>query len=202
MDLCFDSFHYFRAMYSNKKIIIIALIILAAAFSRLIPHPLNFAPLGAMALFGAAYFGRKGLGLLMTMLAWFASDLILNNFVYPSTAGEFVIYTQGAFYIYAPIVIIYAGGTLLLQRVTLPRVILGSLAASVVFFAISNFGVWMSGMMYPISLDGLWACYAAALPFFKNTLAGDLFFSAVLFIAYERIFRSRLQPAFNRNKAK
>lgn len=180
---------YFRAMQMSKKnLFTVSAIILVAAVSRLLPHPMNFAPLGAMALFGSAYFGNKGFGLLITMISWLISDLILNNFVY-NISGQFVLFTEGAIYIYGSIVLIYALGTRILKKITVGRMLGGSLAASIIFFLVSNFGVWVT---YPSSYPNLMACYMAAIPFFKNTLAGDLFFSGVLFLLYERVFKSRL----------
>lgn len=185
--------HYFRGMQMNKKnIFIVAAIILVAAVTRLIPHPMNFAPLGAMALFGSAYLGRKGLGLLITMLAWLASDFILNNFVY-SFSSETVFFTQGAPFIYGSIILIYLMGSQVLKKINLTRMVGGSLAASVIFFVFSNFGVWFSGTMYPMTIEGLEACYLAAIPFFTNTLAGDLFYAGALFLLYERVFKTQLQ---------
>ena len=98
--------HYFRTMQTNKRILIVSAIIIGAALTRLIPHPMNFAPLGAMALFGSAYLSRNGVGLFATMMAWFISDLLLNNFVY-ATSG-FTLFTQGSFFIYGSIVLIYS----------------------------------------------------------------------------------------------
>jgi hypothetical protein len=177
-------------MQSNRSILIVAAIIFGAALTRIIPHPMNFAPLGAMALFGSAYLNRKGLGLMIAMLAWFVSDLILNNTVYGS--GSFTLFTQGAIYIYGSIALIYVLGRLFLKQVSFQRMVAGSLSASVIFFLVSNFGVWMSGLMYPMSADGLVACYTAALPFFQNTLMGDLFYAIVLFLIYERYLKSQL----------
>lgn len=161
-----------------------------ASLLRFIPIAPNFAPLGAMALFGAAYFGNKGWGLLVALLAWFASDLILNNFVYPSDG--FTVFTFFGFFSYLSVILIYGWGALMLRKMTGPRMIAGSLGASMIFFVVSNFGVWAEGFMYPLTLEGLMTCYTAGVPFFKNTLAGDLFYSGVLFLLYERYLRSQL----------
>jgi hypothetical protein len=176
---------------NNKNILVVAAIVAVAAITRLLPHPMNFAPLGAMALFGSAYFGKKGLGLLITMVAWLLSDFILNNFVY-SFSSDVVIFTQGAPFIYGSIVLIYLMGTQIMKKTTLVRMLSGSLLASIIFFAISNFGVWVSGTIYPMNATGLVTCYAAAIPFFTNTMAGDLFYAGVLFVLYERVFKSQL----------
>lgn len=177
-------------MQQQKRILILAAIIAAAALTRLIPHPMNFAPLGAMALFGSAYLSRNGMGLLVTMAAWLLSDLLLNNFVYPGDG--FTLFTQGAVFIYGSIALIYALGSVLLKKVSLPRMAAGSLGASVIFFVVSNLGVWVTGTMYPMTIDGLMACYAAAIPFFQNTLMGDLFYATILFLLYERYLKSQL----------
>lgn len=176
---------------NNKNILVVAAIVAVAAITRLLPHPMNFAPLGAMALFGSAYFGKKGLGLLITMVAWLLSDFILNNFVY-SFSNETVIFTQGAPFIYGSIVLIYLMGTQMMKKITLVRMLSGSLLASIIFFTISNFGVWFSGTMYPMTAAGLATCYAAAIPFFTNTIAGDLFYAGALFLLYERVFKAQL----------
>ncbi len=177
---------------NNKNILVVAAIVAVAAITRLLPHPMNFAPLGAMALFGSAYFGKKGLGLLVTMLTWLLSDFILNNFVY-SFSSDIIVFTQGAPFIYGSIVLIYLMGTQMMKKITAARMLSGSLLASIIFFTISNFGVWFSGTMYPMTVAGLATCYAAAIPFFTNTIAGDLFYAGALFLLYERVFKAQLQ---------
>lgn len=178
-------------MQVKRNSIIIAAIIIVAAATRLIPHPMNFAPLGALALFGSAHLGRKGIGLGVVFLAWFISDLLLNNFVY--AAEGFTLFTSGSVFIYGSIVLIFLIGRLLLTKVTLPRVLGGALSASIIFFILSNLGVWFTGTMYPMTFDGLIACYTAAIPFFHNTLTGDLFYSGLMFLAYQAYMRSSLR---------
>ncbi|GAB4375705.1 MAG: hypothetical protein Kow0075_02230 [Salibacteraceae bacterium] len=167
-------------------------IVLVAALSRLIPHPMNMAPLGAMALFGAAYFRKPQYALGAVIAAWWISDLVLNNLVYP-TQGTLVWFTEGALFIYLSIVAIYAFGKLVFRnKVDFKRVIVGSLGASVIFFILSNFGVWLSGTLYPPTIEGLTACYTMALPFFKNTLVGDLVYSGLLFTGYAWLLSKNL----------
>jgi len=155
---------------------------------------MNFAPLGAMALFGSAYLGKNHIGLVVTMLAWFISDFVLNNFVYSFGTG-ITFFTNGFAFIYGSIVLIYLVGIKLFNNISFGRVVGGSLAASVIFFVLSNLGVWASGTMYPMTLEGLQMCYAAAIPFFQNTLAGDLVYSGVLFVGYEYLFRRQLEES-------
>lgn len=172
---------------NKKPTLILAAFIVFAALSRLLPHAYNFTPLGAIALFGAAYFTEKKWALLIPLAAFFISDLILNNVMYSAFYDGFTWFTGGFLYIYGSIAMIVVAGYYILKKVTVPRVIGGAFAASVIFFIVSNFGVWLSSPMYPLTAEGLIACYTAAIPFFHNTLAGDLVYSGVLFGGYEWI---------------
>ncbi|MEM8908063.1 MAG: DUF6580 family putative transport protein, partial [Bacteroidota bacterium] len=173
----------------NRKIdlrfSLIVLLILLAAMSRLVPHPPNFTPIGGMALFGAAYFSKKHWAFLIPMLALFISDLVINNFVYPVLYPEyysgFTLFTQGWYWYYGAFMLISLLGGYLLQTVRPTNLLVASLLASSLFFLITNFGTWTSGLLYPLNLTGLLACYTAGLPFFLNTLLGDLFYVFVLF---------------------
>ncbi len=169
----------------NKRFIILSGLILAAAISRLIPHPYNFAPIGAMSLMGAAYFSDKKLSFILPLLAMFLSDLLINNILYASYYQGFTIFTPGFAWVYGSIALIVIAGIFLLKKVTLPRVLIGSLSASVIFFTVSNFGVWLSDPDYPLNIGGLILCYEMAIPFFHNTLLGDFVYSAVLFGGFE-----------------
>ncbi|OQC39171.1 MAG: hypothetical protein BWX62_01273 [Bacteroidetes bacterium ADurb.Bin037] len=169
----------------SLRISTITLLILLAAFSRLIPHPSNFAPIGAMALFGAAYFTQRYLAFLIPIVSMWLSDLVLNNVVYGRYFDRFVWGYDGCYWTYGAFILIGLVGFVLLKKVKPQRLIVASLSASVLFFLISNFGVWASGTMYPKSLSGLITCYAAGIPFFKNTLLGDLVYCSVMFGAFE-----------------
>ncbi len=171
----------------------LALIILLAALSRLLPHPPNFTPIGAMALFGAAYFTQRYYSLLIPIISMWLSDLVLNNVVYGQYFDHFVWFYDGFYFTYGAFILIGLTGFLLLKNVKVQTILLGSLSASIVFFLISNFGVWATGKMYPKNLDGLIACYSAGLPFFKNTLMGDLVYCGVLFGSFE--FAQKRIPA-------
>jgi len=177
----------------------IALVFLAA-LTRLLPHPDNFTPIGAMALFGAAYFSRQALTLAVPFIALFVSDLLLNNIIYRQYYPEFTLITS--WWIYAAFgLVMLAGWLLLRQKVTPSRVVISGLIASAIFFLVTNFSVWLEGTMYPKTTAGLMACYAAGLPFLKNTVMGDLFFSAVLFGTYEYALRSSFRHSVIENHA-
>lgn len=168
----------------------IALVFLAA-LTRLLPHPDNFTPIGAMALFGAAYFNRHALTLAVPFIALFVSDLVLNNVIYRQYYPAFTLITS--WWIYAAFgLVMLAGWLLLRQKVTLSRVAIASLTASAIFFLVTNFSVWLESTMYPKTVAGLMACYTAGLPFLRNTVLGDLFFSAVLFGTYQWAARKQV----------
>jgi hypothetical protein len=173
----------------NLRFGMICLLILLAALSRLIPHPANFAPVGGMALFGAAYFGRRLWAVVIPVAAMWLSDLALNNIVYSRYFDRFVWFYDGSLFTYASFAAIALLGMLTLKKVRPARVLLSALSASAIFYLVSNFGVWYSSGMYPPTLAGLEACYVAGLPFLKNTLAGDLFYTATLFGAFESAAR-------------
>ena len=84
-------------------------------------------------------------------------------------------------------------GMMLKNRKSLAMIFAGTLSSSVLFFVITNFGVWFSGTMYTKTFEGLATCYVAAIPFFRNTLAGDVFYVAVLFGVYELALRFVLE---------
>jgi len=170
---------------NKKRFFIITGFILLAALSRILPHPYNFTPLGAIALFGAAYFTDKKWAILIPLLAMWVSDVLLNNFFYSSFYEGFTVFTSAMFWVYGSLILIALLGMKFLKKVTIPRVLGSALSASVIFFVVSNFGVWLASPMYPQTLEGLIACYTAAIPFFHNTLAGDVIYCATLFGAFE-----------------
>ena len=173
----------------NKKLTlrfsVITVMILLAALSRLLPHPPNFTPIGGMALFGAAYYTRKGWAYLVPIVAMWISDLVLNNAVYAEYFDRFVWFHSGSLFTYGAFVLIVLMGTFTLRKVRVPQLLFSALGASILFFVVSNFGVWFSTTMYPKTVAGLVACYTAGIPFFKNTVLGDLVYSAALFGLFE-----------------
>jgi len=153
---------------NHSRLIAVLTAIIVVAALRLVPHPPNFTPIGAMALFSGAYLGRRSLAFAAPLAAMALSDAVLG--FYP-----------GFWITYLAVGLIVLLGWLALSRVSLLRVGGAAVASSVLFFLVSNFGTWVLSGMYPHSLSGLGACYLAAVPFFQNTLAGDLFYAALLF---------------------
>ena len=169
----------------SPRLPVLLFFILLAVVGRvagpLLPHFPNFAPLDAMALFGGAYFARKRWAVLVPLLAVWGSDLILNyqytgylQLLYPGWYWQYGCYALMA-------LLAHAG----LRQVTPLRVALGATTAAVIFFIVSNFGVWVGSAMYPHTGGGLLACYVAALPFFSHSLLSNLVYCSVLFGGFE-----------------
>lgn len=159
---------------------VILAILLTLALSRLLPHPFNFSPVAALALFGGARYTNRWAAYLIPLAALWFSDLFLNYAFF----GSFVPFYQGAIYTYAAFAMIVLLGSVALKKLSVKNLLFTSLAASLLFFVVSNFGVWASGMMYPLNSQGLLTCYTAAIPFFRNTLAGDMVYSFAVFYGF------------------
>lgn len=153
---------------------VISLMVFTAAFVRLIPHPPNFAPIAAMALFGGAYFTKKSFAFIIPLAAMFITDAIIGFY-------------STAWLTYISFALIVVLGIVMLKKVSVKKVVLASIASSISFFLITNFGVWALGTLYPKTPAGLMESYIAAIPFFQNSLIGDLFFAGVMFGVYELI---------------
>ena len=160
---------------------VFVLIVLAAA-SRLLPHPPNFAPVAAIGLFAGALSGRR-VGWWVPFVALLASDLVLGFYHPIGMLWNYLAFGS----------CLLLGSGLLAKRRTFGRVGSAVLASSLAFFVLSNFGMWASGY-YPRTWAGFVACYVAALPFFRNTLASDVLYSAVLFGGHALLARWFVRP--------
>lgn len=175
-------------------------VIVFSIIARLIPHPPNFASVGAMALFGGAYLNKK-YSIIIVLAIMVISDYLLL-YVNPFSSQWINLTTiyapsalvhSTAFFVYAAFIINVLIGWILAKKKSTPAILAGSLAASLQFFLITNFGVWASGM-YERGLDGLLQSYVMGLPFFKWTILGDLIYSALFFSVYEMASRINLKP--------
>ena len=153
---------------NQTRLLVLLTAILGAAALRLVPHPPNFTPIGAMALFGAAHLGRKPIALAAPLLALLLSDMVLGFY-------------SGMWVQYVAVALIVALGWAALKRVSVLTVAGSAVASAILFFVVTNLGTWLLSGMYPLTGAGLAACFTAAIPFFQNTLAGDLFYCGLLF---------------------
>jgi hypothetical protein len=158
-----------------EVIMLAYLFIIFAVLARMpfMPHPWNFTPVAAALLYFGARGARNQLWIPFALLA--ASDIILTKFVYayPLAWDQLIVWAW-----YAALLGL---GTRLRENTKWWRIGGAALAGSVSFFLVSNFAVWASGTMYPKTLSGLATCYAAGVPFFRNTAAGDMLFAAIMF---------------------
>lgn len=162
--------------------ILVAIIVLAAA-SRFI-SPFNFSPIGAISLFGAAYFTRKSWAFIVPFVAMWVSDLILNNVIYSAYYEGFTWFANPFVYVGFALTVLIGFG--LLKKVSLPTVAISALAGTIVFFLVTNFGSWLAmPQLYSRDITGLTAAYAAGVPFLQNSLIGNLLYSGLLFGVFE-----------------
>lgn len=151
--------------------------ILAALGLRFLPHLWNMAPVGAMLLLAG---GRmKPRHMWIALAALMASDFVLTLGVYhlPTMRDQYFTWA-------ADVMILALGYAMLRGRLRLPVLASASVLCSTIFYLVSNFGVWLAGGLYPHTAAGLASCMTLALPFYRNTLAGDMFYSLVFFSLY------------------
>lgn len=157
----------------NWQLVAALFLIIAGTALRLLPHIPNFAPVGAIALFGGAVLGWR-LAVWLPLALMIFSDLFIG--FYPGIA-----------FTWAGFLLVALFGMLLRRMGLAGRIVIGGAASGVLFFVVSNFGVWFTSGMYVHTFDGLVQCYAMALPFFRVSLIADLFYSAVIFGLYELV---------------
>jgi hypothetical protein len=154
------------------------LVVLVAVLTRFLPHVPNFSPVFAALLFGGAHLKRRdSIWYPVALLA--VSDVVLTTQVYQTGLGWGQSITWLGFVVMALI------GYWLRTRETVGRIGFAALAGPTAFFVISNFGVWLGWRIYPATWGGLVTCYAAALPFYRNSLLSSVVYTAVLFGGYE-----------------
>ena len=162
---------------NHTRLAVLVSAIVAAAALRLVPHPPNFTPIGAMALFGGAYLGRRALAFAAPLGALLLSDLVLGFYHGMAT----VYFSTG--------LVVLIGWWLSSRRSPL-SIGLSAIASSILFYVTTNFGMWLFSGIYPRTAEGLAACYIAAIPFFQNSVAGDLFYTVLLFGGFALLERA------------
>jgi uncharacterized membrane protein len=172
-------------LHKNKTQIVIGLI-LAGIISRIFPHPLNIALITGATIFAGSRLGKIE-GVIVALGSMAISDLILGS-------HDTMFFTWGSFALIALL-----SHQILSKKLTISRLAITTLSSSFIFFAISNFGVWLVGNMYALNLPGLVSCYVNALPFFRNTIIGDALYTSVIFGVYFFLMRKnhhlKLSPA-------
>lgn len=153
----------------------------------------SFSPIGAMALFGAAYFTNRGASLAVPLFTLFISDTILALTVY-SKYSHGILY-GGWYWVYCAFVLMIIAGKWLLKEVTVKNALLAAVSITFIHWVVTDMGVWLGSRFYPQTLSGFWACLAAAIPFERNFLLGTLFYSGLMFGAFEWLLKRYQQVA-------
>ena len=154
-------------------------LILMGALSRLVPHAWNTTPVTAIALFAGVYLPKRwAIAIPLAIVA--VTDFIIgwHNTV-PFTWAAFALCGMLGFWVR--------------KKLGFGRIAFATLGGSVLFFLVTNFGVWVMGELYPRTLTGLWSCFVAAIPFFRNTLAGDILYTTAFF-GLPRLFATPARP--------
>ncbi len=177
----------------------VLVLILVAAFSRIIPHPHNFTPVGGIAVFGSYFLGRKIWAFLVPLFSLWLSDLFINNIIYPIQYPQYYegFNLFGSFWVYGSFLLMIPIAWRLLSTFTLPRLALTGFSTASLFFLITNYGSWLNNPLYPQNFSGLLTSYVAGLPFFQNTLLGDICYLVILFGA-TKVFGFSLKPLYEK----
>lgn len=157
----------------KEKILLPIFIVLIAALMRIVPHIPNIAPIGGMAIFGGMYLDKK-YALIVPLAALFLSDI-------------FIGFHDVMFFVYVSFIISVFLGMWAARNRSAGKTIIAILSSSFIFFILTNFGVWFVSGMYEKTPKGLLECFILALPFFRNTILGDLLYSSVFILLYEMI---------------
>ncbi len=159
------------------RIGLICLLIVIGVISRIIPHIPNFAPITAIALLAGVVFQDRKISMLVPIISMILGDILLQI-----TSGSGFHSTW--LWVYAGIIAMTLIGRFLKNHLSPSAILSSSIAGSIIFFFISNFGVWASTNMYPPTLVGLQACYLMGIPFFYGTFLSDVFYSLLFFKIY------------------
>src|SRR3989338_3902606 len=148
-------------------------LLILGIFSRIIIHAWNFTPVIAIALFGGVYLGKKQ-AIVLPLVLFAVTDIILG-------------FHKTMFFTWGSVVLIAAIGLWIRERKSFTAILWSGIGSAVLFFLVTNFGVWLVSGMYPHRWAGLSECFVLAIPFFRNTLLGTFVYGLILFGAYEAI---------------
>ena len=160
---------------------LIGLIILGFSSRLLIADIPNFKPIAAIALFSGFYFRKAWMALLTISLALLISDWQIGSYHWPIALSVYGSLLVGCL---VGRHFIGQNGARRTSKFNVMKTGAAALIMSCLFFVVTNFAVWACGVWYPQSTEGLISCFVNAVPFFKYTLAGDVFFTVVIFGSY------------------
>ena len=164
---------------SFSYLVILAVLIALGVAGRLLPHPPNFTPMAAIALFAGFIFIKR----YMAVVAVISTMLLCDYFAFGSLSASW-FGSKSMFVVYLALLFPIVFKNFLQKKIGVLRIFGAALASSSVFFLATNFAVWAFSPMYEKTFEGLVLCYTMAIPFFQNTVAGDLIWSGVIFGTY------------------
>ncbi|MER3416996.1 MAG: hypothetical protein C4297_12395 [Gemmataceae bacterium] len=180
-----------------RALVVLTIVATTLVVSRVLPHPPNFVPVVATTLFGAACVNRRWHALAVPLLGMLASDVALEVgarlIAYGGWMASVRGFYPGMWYVYGALACVAFLGMWLQHRRNLWPAAGVTLGGSLVYFVLTNLGVWISSDLYPHDWHGLVACYVAALPFYRNQLAADVLFAPILVGGY--VLTQRRWPA-------
>lgn len=166
----------------NKELLILFIVLCGVAISRLAMPWVNFSPIGAVALMGGAFIGRKALAFALPLLSLFLSDLVLSQ-VSPIYSGY--LFSTSFLLVYAAFALTVIIGIRISKKLNFLGVLGGSVLAVALFFVLTNFGAWIANPVYPQNVAGLMTAMGAGVPFIKNALLSQVLFSSVLYFGWQ-----------------
>ena len=177
-------------MQKNNYLVISYILLALVLLSRLIPHAPNFTPIIAVILFSSVMFKDK-IYILIPMIGLLISDILLQY-----QSGYNYIFSSVFFWTYGALFTIFILSYFYKNEITIKNILIRSFFGAVIFFLVSNFGVWIISPGYPLNFSGLVTCYTAAIPFFRNTLSSTIIYSLVvfspIFLQNSSLFRSHI----------
>lgn len=174
---------------NRKNLILVTSLLLAAVFSRFVPHIGNFTAVIAVSLLGGAWIKRTQLAIIIPLAAVLLSDLVINNTLYASGSG-FTLFYPGMGFVYGAYAVIALIGRFGLSKMNNNKyaAYLGfGLASSIFFFLTTNFGSWLADPMYTKDFAGLMTAYEMGIPFFRGTVVGTLAYGMALIAVRDAI---------------
>lgn len=169
-------------MKNQKQYLVVGLLLLLAIITRLVPHPFNFTAIGALALFSGSVIPNKRLAFLIPVAAMLITDAVIG--FHASMIPVYICFVMTVWI-----------GMKMIRQINVLSVPAASITSSILFFLVTNLPFWYVDIsLYPLTWQGTIESYTAALPFFGNQIAGDIFYSSVLFGVYSLIRQRYFDP--------
>ena len=169
----------YKLKSSFSYLVILAVLIALGVAGRLLPHPPNFTPMAAIALFAGFIFVKR----YMAIFAVVATMLLCDYFAFGSLSANW-FGSKSMFVVYLALLFPIVFKNFLQKKLGILRVAGAALTSSTIFFIATNFAVWAFSPMYAKTFEGFVLCYTMAIPFFQNTIAGDMVWSGIIFGTY------------------